>query len=149
MMPIDKTSDIESETLVNKGRWTNEEKSSKSLSATHEQTRIARHDVSSCNEKEIRDNVQSSLPMKASKVSGKNTVEELSTDSQPIGNIVSSASTSPKSAKRARRKCIAEGCQNGAVQGGRCISHGAKRKVCAHEVSFFAALNIIASNELK
>jgi len=26
MMPIDKTSDIESETLVNKGRWTNEEK---------------------------------------------------------------------------------------------------------------------------
>jgi len=103
---------------------------STSLSAAHEQTR---HDISSRNEKEIRDNVQSSLPMKVSKVSGKNTVEELSTDSQPIGNIVSSASTSPKSAKRARRKCIAEGCKKRVVQGGRCISHGAKRKACAHE----------------
>ena len=33
--------------------------------------------------------------------------------------------------KRVRRKCNAGGCPNRVVQGGLCISHGAKRKVCS------------------
>lgn len=34
--------------------------------------------------------------------------------------------------KRVRRKCTVEGCPNRVVQGGLCISHGAKRKTCKH-----------------
>ena len=34
--------------------------------------------------------------------------------------------------KRVRRKCTVEGCQNRVVQGGLCISHGAKRKQCKY-----------------
>jgi hypothetical protein len=34
--------------------------------------------------------------------------------------------------KRIRRKCTVEGCLNRVVQGGLCISHGAKRKICRH-----------------
>ncbi|KAL7580207.1 hypothetical protein ACA910_012955 [Epithemia clementina (nom. ined.)] len=34
--------------------------------------------------------------------------------------------------KRVRRKCTAPGCTNRVVQGGLCISHGAKRKICNH-----------------
>mmetsp|Transcript_4082 Transcript_4082/g.5869 ORF Transcript_4082/g.5869 Transcript_4082/m.5869 type:complete len:710 (+) Transcript_4082:160-2289(+) len=34
--------------------------------------------------------------------------------------------------KRIRRKCTMEGCTNRVVQGGLCISHGAKRKTCKH-----------------
>lgn len=34
--------------------------------------------------------------------------------------------------KRVRRKCTIEGCPNRVVQGGLCISHGAKRKTCKH-----------------
>lgn len=34
--------------------------------------------------------------------------------------------------KRARRKCTVEGCANRVVQGGLCISHGAKRKTCKY-----------------
>lgn len=34
--------------------------------------------------------------------------------------------------KRARRKCTVPGCANRVVQGGLCISHGAKRKTCKH-----------------
>ena len=34
--------------------------------------------------------------------------------------------------KRVRRKCTVEGCTNRVVQGGLCISHGAKRKTCKH-----------------
>mmetsp|Transcript_4748 Transcript_4748/g.9900 ORF Transcript_4748/g.9900 Transcript_4748/m.9900 type:complete len:740 (+) Transcript_4748:128-2347(+) len=34
--------------------------------------------------------------------------------------------------KRVRRKCTAPGCMNRVVQGGLCISHGAKRKTCKH-----------------
>ena len=34
--------------------------------------------------------------------------------------------------KRVRRKCNVEGCPNRVVQGGLCISHGAKRKTCKH-----------------
>lgn len=36
------------------------------------------------------------------------------------------------SSKRVRRKCTVEGCPNRVVQGGLCISHGAKRKQCSH-----------------
>lgn len=34
--------------------------------------------------------------------------------------------------KRVRRKCSIEGCANRVVQGGLCITHGAKRKTCKH-----------------
>lgn len=34
--------------------------------------------------------------------------------------------------KRVRRKCTVEGCPNRVVQGGLCISHGAKRKQCRY-----------------
>jgi hypothetical protein len=34
--------------------------------------------------------------------------------------------------KRIRRKCLVENCNNRIVQGGRCITHGAKRKLCGH-----------------
>jgi hypothetical protein len=34
--------------------------------------------------------------------------------------------------KRVRRKCTVTGCANRVVQGGLCISHGAKRKTCSH-----------------
>jgi hypothetical protein len=34
--------------------------------------------------------------------------------------------------KRVRRKCSVEGCANRVVQGGLCITHGAKRKTCKH-----------------
>lgn len=34
--------------------------------------------------------------------------------------------------KRVRRKCTVENCPNRVVQGGLCISHGAKRKQCKH-----------------
>jgi hypothetical protein len=34
--------------------------------------------------------------------------------------------------KRVRRKCTMDNCPNRVVQGGLCISHGAKRKLCKH-----------------
>lgn len=34
--------------------------------------------------------------------------------------------------KRVRRKCTVAGCRNRVVQGGLCITHGAKRKTCQH-----------------
>jgi hypothetical protein len=34
--------------------------------------------------------------------------------------------------KRVRRKCTIYGCQNRVVQGGLCITHGARRKTCQH-----------------
>jgi hypothetical protein len=34
--------------------------------------------------------------------------------------------------KRVRRKCSFQDCNNRVVQGGLCISHGAKRKICGH-----------------
>ena len=37
-----------------------------------------------------------------------------------------------KRAKHNRRKCSAPNCQNGVIQGGVCITHGAKRK-CSHQ----------------
>lgn len=59
---------------------------------------------------------------------------------EPTGgnaNVVASNSASPKLAsggtsKRVRRKCTVNGCVNRVVQGGLCISHGAKRKLCSH-----------------
>eukprot|EP00588_Corethron_pennatum_P029473 CAMPEP_0194337968 /NCGR_PEP_ID=MMETSP0171-20130528/77951_1 /TAXON_ID=218684 /ORGANISM="Corethron pennatum, Strain L29A3" /LENGTH=62 /DNA_ID=CAMNT_0039101937 /DNA_START=362 /DNA_END=547 /DNA_ORIENTATION=+ len=37
----------------------------------------------------------------------------------------------PHPDRRPRRKCVVWDCPNRVVQGGRCISHGAKRKGCA------------------
>jgi len=37
------------------------------------------------------------------------------------------------STKRVRRKCSVADCSNRVVQGGLCISHGARRKTCSHE----------------
>ncbi len=42
----------------------------------------------------------------------------------------SSSSAKPK---RVRRKCTAPGCTNRVVQGGVCVTHGAKRKLCSYE----------------
>jgi hypothetical protein len=43
-------------------------------------------------------------------------------------DILASGGTS----KRVRRKCNMQGCANRVVQGGLCISHGARRKICNH-----------------
>jgi len=37
-----------------------------------------------------------------------------------------------KKTKRIKRKCSAPNCENKVVQGGVCITHGAKRKLCSH-----------------
>lgn len=57
----------------------------------------------------------------------------------PPDDTSPTSSTSSKSklalggtSKRVRRKCTVEGCPNRVVQGGLCISHGAKRKQCKH-----------------
>jgi hypothetical protein len=44
------------------------------------------------------------------------------------GSRLASGGTS----KRVRRKCTVANCPNRVVQGGRCITHGAKRKTCRH-----------------
>ena len=46
----------------------------------------------------------------------------------PDGSRLASGGTS----KRIRRKCTVANCPNRVVQGGLCISHGAKRKTCGH-----------------
>jgi hypothetical protein len=51
-----------------------------------------------------------------------------SVDSSQSGTQLASGGTS----KRIRRKCTVENCPNRVVQGGLCISHGAKRKCCKH-----------------
>ena len=43
-----------------------------------------------------------------------------------------SVSSSVKKPKRVRRKCTAPGCTNRVVQGGVCVTHGAKRKLCSY-----------------
>lgn len=70
-------------------------------------------------------------------------------DSVPVGPASVTSTTSPHSdsggsqsggtklaaggtSKRVRRKCTVAGCGNRVVQGGLCISHGAKRKTCKH-----------------
>jgi len=52
-----------------------------------------------------------------------------------VGNKVTPKSKTKNGTKpkRMRRKCNVEGCPNRVVQGGVCISHGAKRKTCAVE----------------
>ncbi|KAL7444804.1 hypothetical protein ACHAXM_009438 [Skeletonema potamos] len=42
------------------------------------------------------------------------------------------SSTSTDKPKRVRRKCTAPGCDNRVVQGGVCVTHGAKRKLCSY-----------------
>jgi hypothetical protein len=51
-----------------------------------------------------------------------------SVDSSQSGTQLASGGTS----KRVRRKCTVDNCPNRVVQGGLCISHGAKRKCCLH-----------------
>lgn len=55
---------------------------------------------------------------------------QVSSTSDANTDVVSNAKKS--GSKRARRKCIIEGCTNRVVQGGRCITHGAQRKKCGH-----------------
>lgn len=45
--------------------------------------------------------------------------------------VVESKKRKKKRKNRVRRKCTLEGCSNRVVQGGVCISHGAKRKLCS------------------
>jgi len=54
--------------------------------------------------------------------------EESSSDAAQHDSKLASGGTS----KRVRRKCNVAGCPNRVVQGGLCISHGAKRKSCKH-----------------
>mmetsp|Transcript_40885 Transcript_40885/g.62890 ORF Transcript_40885/g.62890 Transcript_40885/m.62890 type:complete len:702 (+) Transcript_40885:289-2394(+) len=49
-------------------------------------------------------------------------------DAQDGGSKLAPGGTS----KRVRRKCTVPNCENRVVQGGLCISHGAKRKTCRH-----------------
>jgi len=42
------------------------------------------------------------------------------------------SSSSSAKPKRVRRKCTAPGCTNRVVQGGVCVTHGAKRKLCSY-----------------
>jgi hypothetical protein len=49
-------------------------------------------------------------------------------DSSDTNNKLAPGGTS----KRVRRKCTVANCENRVVQGGLCISHGAKRKTCKH-----------------
>lgn len=53
---------------------------------------------------------------------------EASNDSDDDYHVVTIGGTS----KRVRRKCTVGGCRNRVVQGGLCITHGAKRKTCLH-----------------
>ena len=50
-----------------------------------------------------------------------------SDDAESLGRQISGTVS-----KRTRRKCAILGCGNRVVQGGLCISHGAKRKTCGH-----------------
>lgn len=81
-------------------------------------------------------------PVDALPVSG-HTPESLDTKpagdaSPPTSSVASSDVESMerqiagKVSKRTRRKCAIQGCENRVVQGGLCISHGAKRKTCGH-----------------
>lgn len=58
-------------------------------------------------------------------------------DPNQVAPVTSMEQSVPKLAtggtsKRVRRKCKIDGCTNRVVQGGLCISHGAKRKMCKH-----------------
>ena len=57
----------------------------------------------------------------------KSSVSVVST-TQGSGRSLAEGGTS----KRVRRKCTIDNCPNRVVQGGLCISHGAKRKTCTH-----------------
>lgn len=67
-----------------------------------------------------------SAASKAHSTSSNSTTME-STDSKTAGRQITG-----KVSKRSRRKCSIENCHNRVVQGGLCISHGAKRKLCGH-----------------
>lgn len=61
-------------------------------------------------------------------VSSEPLVDESEDSGWESGSRLASGGTS----KRLRRKCTVEGCENRVVQGGLCISHGARRKTCKH-----------------
>jgi hypothetical protein len=67
----------------------------------------------------------------ASSPTGAGVIEGESEDSL-WDDSASSRLASGGTSKRLRRKCTVQGCQNRVVQGGLCISHGAKRKTCMH-----------------
>lgn len=52
------------------------------------------------------------------------------TTSMPLKPVLSRRASAPVEPNRHRRKCAVAECQNRVVQGGLCISHGAKRKTC-------------------
>eukprot|EP01082_Thalassiosira_pseudonana_P003989 g3080.t1 g3080 contig12:1376898-1377577(+) len=47
-----------------------------------------------------------------------------------VANNAVAKSSGRKSGAPHRRTCSVAGCKNGVVQGGLCVSHGAKRKTC-------------------
>mmetsp|Transcript_12563 Transcript_12563/g.20300 ORF Transcript_12563/g.20300 Transcript_12563/m.20300 type:complete len:765 (+) Transcript_12563:405-2699(+) len=49
----------------------------------------------------------------------------------PNAEASSASSSSSSKPKRVRRKCSAPNCSNRVVQGGVCVTHGAKRKLCS------------------
>lgn len=53
-------------------------------------------------------------------------------ENEEIGDEDESKLAAGGTSKRVRRKCTVAGCANRVVQGGLCISHGAKRKTCRH-----------------
>jgi hypothetical protein len=59
---------------------------------------------------------------------GGNSIDNSDHESQQRDSKLASGGTS----KRTRRKCNMVGCPNRVVQGGLCISHGARRKTCKH-----------------
>jgi hypothetical protein len=83
--------------------------------------------------------LQASTGTTASGYSTKQVARETKASTQRPILAKENAEIDPKSklapggtSKRVRRKCTMNGCPNRVVQGGLCISHGAKRKQCKH-----------------
>jgi hypothetical protein len=59
---------------------------------------------------------------------GSSQLSDVVSINEPSGHSLAQGGSS----RRIRRKCNIQGCMNRVVQGGLCISHGAKRKTCNH-----------------
>jgi hypothetical protein len=59
-------------------------------------------------------------------------ISKSSLHASPASHRTKTKSTKPVARKRVSRKCQIGNCANTVVQGGRCISHGAKRSKCKH-----------------
>jgi hypothetical protein len=59
---------------------------------------------------------------------GDSQLSDVVSTNEPSGHNLAQGGSS----RRIRRKCNVSGCSNRVVQGGLCISHGAKRKTCNH-----------------